>query len=51
MASSNTSSDSEVFSIKEFFESLQDDNTVIQDMPDQSNINVKSKKFKKFKFC
>jgi hypothetical protein len=53
MASSDVSSVSEVFSIREFFESMQEDNIVIQDIPDQNERNTEGKlseHFKKFKF-
>jgi hypothetical protein len=51
MASSSVSSDSEVFSIREFFESMQEDNIVIQDITDQNERNIEGKlseHFKKF---
>jgi hypothetical protein len=46
MTSLSPSSDYEVFSIKEFFESLQENNTDIPDIPDQNNRSVESKNLK-----
>jgi hypothetical protein len=43
MATLKVSSDSEVFSIREFFESMQEDNIVIQDIPDQNESNIEGK--------
>ena len=43
MSSSDVSRDSEVFSIKEFFESMQIDITSIKDIPEQNGRNVEGK--------